>query len=64
MPPWATGCHLFATPGNLLAIFYCFFIFVAKERSPKILVEINVTYKVAVNATSCFFYPNIYVYEI
>ena len=40
--PWATGCHPFATPEDFLASFYCCFVFVAaKERSPKILVEIN-----------------------
>ena len=40
--PWATECHLLATPENFLAIFYCCFVFVAaKERYPKILVEIN-----------------------
>ena len=39
--PWATECHLFATPENFLAICYCCFVFVAaKERYPKILVEI------------------------
>ena len=37
----ATACHLFGTPGNFLGIFYCSFVFLAKERSPKILVEIN-----------------------
>ena len=31
----------FATPENFLAIFRCRFIFVAKERSLKILFEIN-----------------------
>ena len=39
--PWATGCHLFATPENFLAIFYCCFIFVAMKKSPNILVEVN-----------------------
>ena len=36
-----TGCQFFATPGNIFAIFYCFFIFLAKERSPEILVQLN-----------------------
>ena len=39
--PWATGCHPFATPENFIAIFYFCFIIVAKQRSLKILVEIN-----------------------
>ena len=39
--PWVRGYHLFATPENFLAIFYCCFIFVAKERFPKVLVQIN-----------------------
>ena len=43
MPPWATGCHPFATAENFLAILYCCFIIVAKKRSPKILVEINLS---------------------
>ena len=38
--PWATGCQLFAAPGNFFAIFYCCFIFVAKERSD-VLIELN-----------------------
>ena len=32
---------LFATPGNFVAITYCFFIFVAKEKSPDILIELS-----------------------
>ena len=42
--PWATGCHLFATPRNFLAIFYCCFTFVAaKERSPETLLELSLS---------------------
>ena len=44
MPPGQedVGCHPFATPENFLANFYCCFIIVAaKERPPKILVQIN-----------------------
>ena len=34
--------HLFATPGNFLAIVYCWFFFVAaKEKCPERLVELN-----------------------
>ena len=39
--PWATGCQHFATPGNFFAIFYYCFISVVKEKSPEILVELN-----------------------
>ena len=39
--PWTTGWQLFATPGNSFAISYCCFIFVDKERSPEILVQLN-----------------------
>ena len=39
--PWETGCHPSATIENFLAIFYCCFIVVDEERSPKILVKIN-----------------------
>ena len=39
--PLATSFQLFATPGNLFAIFHWWFIFVAKERSPEILAELN-----------------------
>ena len=41
---WGTRCHLFGIPENFLAFFivvFCCFIFVAKERSPNIFVEIN-----------------------
>ena len=41
---WATGCHLSATLENFLAMFYCSFIIVAaKERCPKLSVEINLS---------------------
>ena len=41
MPPLGNRMPSFATPENFLAIFYCCFIFVAMEASPKLLVEIN-----------------------
>ena len=41
MPPLGNRIPSFATPKNFLAICYCCFIFVAKKRCPKILVEIN-----------------------
>ena len=39
--PWSVGWHLFATPGNFLAILYSCVIFVAKEKCPEILVELK-----------------------
>ena len=39
--PWVTGCQLFATSGKFFAIFYYCFIFVDKERSPEILIQLN-----------------------
>ena len=60
--PFATGCHLCATPENFLAIFYCSFccfIFVAKERSPKILVEINLG---LCTRKFCFFLCTLYTF--
>ena len=40
-PPLGNRMPSSATPENFLAISNCCFISVAKERSPKILVEIN-----------------------
>ena len=41
-PPWTTGCQLFGTPGNFIASFIvAFSIFVAKERSLEMLVELT-----------------------
>ena len=40
---WAAGCQHFATLGKCFANFYFYFIFVAKERSPEILVELNLS---------------------
>ena len=39
--PRETECQLFATPGNVCIIFCCCFIFVAKERSREILVQLD-----------------------
>ena len=62
VPPLGIGCYPFATPENFLAFFfYCCFIIVAKERSPKILVEMNLalcTYKKIQS-----FLPTLYTFE-
>ena len=39
--PKATGCQLFAIPGDFFTIFYCCYIFLVKEKYPEILVELN-----------------------
>ena len=39
--PYATGCQLLATPGNIFVIFCCCFIFLARERSLEIPLELN-----------------------
>ena len=39
--PWEIGYHLFANPGSFLAVFYSCLIFVAKERSLKILLNLG-----------------------
>jgi len=39
--PQATGCQHFATPWNFLQIFYRWFVFATKERSPEIVVELK-----------------------
>ena len=41
MPPLGNRMPAFATPGNMFAITYCCFLFVAKEGSPDILNELN-----------------------
>ena len=39
--PCAKGCQLFATPGNLFAIFSLEHYFLTKERSPEICAEFH-----------------------
>ena len=41
MLPLSNRMPSFFHPENFLSISYCSFVFLAKERSPKILVEIN-----------------------
>ena len=41
LDPSTTGYQLFATHGNFLVMFYCCCIFLPKERSPEMLVELN-----------------------
>ena len=42
--PWATGYQHFATSEKFFRSFCCCLIFVAKEISPEILVELNLIF--------------------
>ena len=41
MPPLDNRIPAFSTPGTYFAMSYCSFIFVDKERSPEILIQLN-----------------------